>query len=113
MSRKRSWTDEQLVVAVSNSVSVAQVLDALGLQHTGGNHRNVKQTIECLKLSTAHFKGQGYLRGRSHMFAPSVPLKDVLIDGSSYSRELLKQRLVSEGLLNYKCCQITYYSILD
>ena len=57
MPRQRSWTDEQLVVAVGDCYGYRSVLIALGLVPAGGNYVQLRARIEQLKLSTLHFSG--------------------------------------------------------
>jgi hypothetical protein len=56
---KRTWTDDQLKVAVADSRSWRQVLSALGLQKTSsGSMRLVKERARSLGLDTGHVTGK-------------------------------------------------------
>jgi len=52
MSRKRSWSEAQLKIAVKNSKSYRNVLRILKLRPTGGNYDQLKKYIEEYELST-------------------------------------------------------------
>ena len=50
MPRKRSWTNEELIIAVKDSKSVRAVIKNLGLIPAGGNYRHINETIASLGL---------------------------------------------------------------
>jgi Zn finger protein HypA/HybF involved in hydrogenase expression len=56
--RARTYTDEEFIEAVKESVSVRQVLAKLNLKHTGGNYQQFYRNVESLGLDTSHFTGQ-------------------------------------------------------
>jgi TPP-dependent indolepyruvate ferredoxin oxidoreductase alpha subunit len=58
-NRKNSYTDEQLIEAVKNSLSKAEVLKKLGIVVAGGNYKTLTKNIKRLNLDTSHFTGQG------------------------------------------------------
>lgn len=58
-NRKNSYTDEQLIEAVKNSLSKAEVLKKLGIVVAGGNYKTLTKNIKRLNLDTNHFTGQG------------------------------------------------------
>jgi hypothetical protein len=53
------YTDAQLVVAVSNSRTMREVLTALGLAPRGGNYETVWRRIGLLRLDVSHFQMHG------------------------------------------------------
>lgn len=55
MATKRTWTDEQLRIAVSSSATYFMVLRKLGLSGRGGCHWSVKKRVAELELTTDHF----------------------------------------------------------
>lgn len=100
---KKSWSDEQLIVAVRNNESYAGVIRELGYKLSGGMHTLIKSHIIKLNIDTSHFTGQGYLKGKSHSWNPTIPIEKVLVKNSTYSRHRLKKRLLKLGLLKYVC----------
>ena len=56
--RSTKYTREVLEPVVRSSPSLAEVMRKLGLQATGGNHRNIKLRIRHSGLDTSHFKGK-------------------------------------------------------
>ncbi len=99
--RGRTWTDEQLAAAVPDALSISDVLRALGLRIAGGNPKTIRRHVQRLGLDTSHFDGGASKR----RIAPraAIPLVDVLVEHSSYSRTNLKRRLYAEGLKARAC----------
>jgi hypothetical protein len=103
MSRKRSWTNTDLQVAVTTSKSIRGVLIKIGLIPAGGNYRHVAETIKDLKLDTSHFTGMGWRSGRTFAFVPQRSLSEILVADSDFQSFKLKKRLYREGLKEQKC----------
>lgn len=105
MSKKRKWTDEQFIEAVNNSLSYAQVIEKLGLKATGGNYDTVKRKIQELNLDISHITGKGWNQGkRFHKIILSRKLSEVLVEHSTWiTTSHLRERLLKEGLKEYKC----------
>lgn len=104
MSRRRTWTDQQLIEIVPTARSVSECLRRLGLKATGANYKSFYANVERLSLDISHFKGQGYLKGESHNWNPKKPLDEILVENSTYLNSAnLKKRLLKAGLLIYKC----------
>jgi len=59
MPRIRSWTDEELIIAVRASKSYRNVLILLQLVPAGGNYEQIKRRITDLSISIEHFTGKG------------------------------------------------------
>jgi hypothetical protein len=92
---------------VSENLSVAGVLRALGLRPAGANYVMVHRRVRDLSLSTAHWKGCAHLRGGSHNWAKKLPLSDVLRNPTCYrgGTAALKERLFREGILARQCAR--------
>ena len=102
--RKRSWTDEQVAVAVVRSFSLLACLQKLGLHPAGGNYRSIRLHIERLGLDNRHWTGQSQSGDRSAARRRAIPLEAVLVENSTYlSIHCLKKRLLREGLLQNVC----------
>lgn len=100
---KVKWTKEILSEAVKDCFSISAVLSKLGLKLTGGSYHNISGRIKSYGIDISHFTGQGYLKGKSHTWAPKIELEKVLVKNSSYSRGNLKRRLLKEGMLVKHC----------
>lgn len=104
--RERTWTDEQLAVAVANGNSVVDCIRALGLSDRSAmNWTIVKAAIEGQNLSTAHWMRNAHAPGAR------IPLEDILVEGSTYGTHLLRVRLLKEGIKDHRCegCQRTVW----
>lgn len=102
----RSWSDEDLIVAVKASRSIRQVIMKLGLIPAGGNYVQVKQAIKKLGLDTDHFTGQGWYKGWESGYKREERIRDlhaVLVKGSRVQSYGLKKRLFNAGLKQPKC----------
>jgi 5-methylcytosine-specific restriction endonuclease McrA len=102
MSR-RKWTDDELIAAVKESKSYAKTMGAIGLKPAGGNFESIKKHIKRLNLSTSHFTGQGWAKGRvppERKNTDTYLVADSKVKIKSY---VLKKRLISEGYKEYQC----------
>lgn len=106
MSKKRSWTTEQLKYAVKNSFSYRQVLAKLGLVEAGGNYDQVKKYIKECAASTSHFTGRGWCKGmKFENKVPRVALEDILVKSSTFQSFKLKKRLFKMEIKKKECEQ--------
>lgn len=103
MNRKDHWLEIHLRPVVESSISYSACLLKLGLGLTGGNYQHLKKYIKEYNISTAHFLGQGHLKGKRHSWSPSIPLSECLARDSNYSNSTLKKRLLIEGVLSSTC----------
>lgn len=94
------WYDkEALARVIAESYSYNQALRRLGIRPAGGNHRTIKKYTALWGISTAHFKpsqSNGLRRQK-------LPLRSILVEGSTYHRGHLKRRLLAEGLKLPRC----------
>lgn len=109
MTRRRKYSDEMLLEAVQRSISQAETMRALGIYVGGGNYETVKRRIKDLGLDTSHWLGAGHLKGKTHNWAPTRPLADILRAGTRYQTCRLGRRLIREGVLPRTCnvCRLT------
>lgn len=97
---KRTWTDEDLLEAVSSSRSIRQTLLKLGLS-SNGSYETVKKYIKKLHIPTVHFCGKSWLRGNSQDWRKK-PLSNYLVQGLT-NYWMLKKRLIEERAIPYEC----------
>lgn len=95
------YTNEELAAAVASSRSWAETLRRLGYCPSGGNWRIVKKRAAALELPTNHF--DPFANSRERHGRERMPLEAVLIEGSTYSRGVLKRRLYDEGIKEPRC----------
>lgn len=103
MNKIYTPSDDQFKQLVSESTSYTEVLVKLGLVPKGGtSSKLLKKRLLELKCSTSHFKPQ-YAASRDKIMRP---LSTVLVEKSTYTNiSKLKQRIVREGLMQYKCVE--------
>lgn len=99
--RTPRYTAEQARVAVANSMSASEALRRLGMRPAGGNFRVLKARLAAWGIATDHF--DPYATARSRVHREPIPLRRVLVRGSTYRRHTLKQRLYEEGLKSRAC----------
>ena len=99
----RKWINLDLKLAIVNSVSYGEVLRKLNLVPAGGNYRTLKKYINLLKLDVSHFKGKGHSKGKK--LGPKKQLEELLVCNSHYNTYHLRNRLIKEKILDYKCLQ--------
>jgi hypothetical protein len=100
-SRTIGYGDGDLRVAIANSRSWAEALRRLGYCPTGGNWKTLKKRTAALGVSTDHF--DPYAASRERNRNSRTPLEEILVEGSTFSRSCLKQRLYDEGLKEPRC----------
>jgi hypothetical protein len=88
------YTEEEARKAVAESKSWAETLRNLGMCHGGGSAAVLKKYVRIWGIPTDHFDPYAALTGPSKT---AQPLEAVLVEGSSYCRRSLKQRLFREG----------------
>ena len=105
MSKKRSWTIEQLKRAVKSSRSYAQTLIKLGLKEAGGNYIQIKKYVKENNLNVTHFKGRGWNKGLRGIGKPLIPLEKILVKNNHFQSYKLKKRLFAAGIKLPRCEQ--------
>lgn len=112
--KKSKYTKELLEEVVLNSTSVAQVLRSLNLRPTGGNHRNISDKIRYYNISTEHFTGKGWSKGKTITTSKivnristknSIPDEKVFCkNGYPLNNHGIRKRLIRMGW-EYKCSE--------
>jgi hypothetical protein len=95
------YNREEAETAIRESTNYSEALRRLGLRPAGGNHALFRHWIEVWQISTDHFDPN--LGRRAGLGKKAVPLREVMVEKSSYSRAHLKSRLFREGLKTRRC----------
>lgn len=96
------YTKEQASAAVAVSKSYSEVLRRLEMRPAGGNHALLKKYLdEIWRIPTDHFD-PGAVANRN-LSKAAKPLAEILVQGSTYWRGKLKERLFNEGLKERVC----------
>lgn len=97
-------SDEEFKQIVANANSYSDCLREIGLETCGGSSTNIlKRRINELQCSTEHFSKKNNPAYKQPHGA-QYTLDEILVENSSYSNSTrLKERLVRENKLEYKC----------
>lgn len=87
--------------AIANGLCWSDALRALGYRPVGHNIRTLQRWAKVWSISTEHFDPNAARRRTKGMRA--VPLEQILVEGSTYSRGHLKRRLYDEGVKERRC----------
>src|SRR5919106_2229335 len=96
MPRSIRFTKTDLAEAISSSLSWSEALRRLGYRPAGGNHATLQKYAAEWGISTAHF--DPYATQRNRPRSDRIPLDEILVEHSTYSRGHLKQRLYDAGI---------------
>jgi len=100
----RSWTNEQLIEAVKESVSFSEVSRKLGLSNFGANSRTIKKYIVKLQLDISHF-----LSLNEHLNLvrpkPRTLSNEEMFCVNNIDRGAIKRRIISDNLIPYECAE--------
>jgi predicted RNA-binding Zn-ribbon protein involved in translation (DUF1610 family) len=97
-------SSEELKSVIESSESISEILSYFNLSNKGGNYKTLYQRLDHEGFSKEHIpKGGGSNKGRKFPNAKRTPMKEILVKNSSFSRYHLKNRLIKENLLEYKC----------
>lgn len=101
---RNKYSDDDFITAVKTSVSIAEVLRKLGQSPSGGSYATFNLRVKRLDIDTAHFLGEGHLKGKTHNWSPKISLTDLLVANSDkVFGTRFKRRLIDEGLLKNEC----------
>lgn len=89
--------------AIARSRSWTEALRRLGYCPTGGNPRTLKTWAHRWGIPTEHFDPWAANREALGRANERIPLEDVLVEGSTYSRSNLKLRLYEAGFKKPAC----------
>ena len=101
---KSSYKIEDLINAVKTSLTISEVCRKLKIKENGGNFKSINNKIKINKIDISHFTGQAWNTGDRFIHTGiKYNTIDILVENSTYSRYHLKNRLINEGLIEYKC----------
>jgi hypothetical protein len=95
------YTEDQARDAIAASLTFTEALRRLGMCWSGGNYRTLKKWAAEWSISTDHFDPDA--ARRRALRRDAIPLAEVLVEDSTYSRGLLKQRLYETDLKQRRC----------
>ena len=102
VKNKGIYEKEFIQKVVNDSVSYKESLIKMGLRAAGGNYKILKKYINLYGLSISHFESPEEVSKRN-LFKDKIPLDEVLVENSTYSRTSLKIRLYDDKILEREC----------
>lgn len=98
----RKYTDQDIIDAVKDVKSIAQLLKKLGLKPVGGNYINIKSILKKLNIDCSHFTGSGWSKGKR------------LLDWDQYTKvKYFKDHLIKEKGKECEKCHLTKWDNQD
>lgn len=95
---------EKLIELINTKDSISDVLRELGYNPYGGCHKTLCKRCEIEDIDIIEIKKRGVrLKNVNNGQKKRIPLSEILIENSTYDRGHLKQRLISEGIIEEKC----------
>ena len=95
----KKWTDkEAFEQAVLGARSIKEICDRMGRAPGTGAYKYVRYYAELYDLELPVHRG-----GTGSHHRKSIPLKNILVKNSNYSRGNLKKRLIQDKILKNKC----------
>lgn len=95
------YTETEAREAIAASSCWSEALRHLGVRPAGGHHKTLKKWAARWQISNDHFD-PNVARAKASR-AQGLPLATILVEGSTYSRGHLKERLYEEGLKQRAC----------
>jgi Zn finger protein HypA/HybF involved in hydrogenase expression len=112
--KHHKWSEENiknLIDVVKTSKSIAQVVNKMQFNHGGGARRRIKKAIAKFNISTTHFTGQLWSKGKTALDDDRVGKSpdNIFIENSGCSRGYIKKLIIKSKLKEYKCdiCNLT------
>lgn len=99
---KRTYTKEEFTISWNESLSISECARKLNLASYGSTYETLKKTALELNLTRDHMTGKGWNTNGYNPRIP-IPLSEVMVENSDYSRGSLKKRLIEEKILDYLC----------
>jgi HNH endonuclease len=95
------FSEAELRSAVARALTWAEALRLLGYDNKGMNYRTIQRWVNNWGITTDHFNASEARRRANR--ARALPLRDALVESSTYPRGKLKERLLAAGLKQRAC----------
>jgi hypothetical protein len=99
--RRPRFTEPELREAVAASLSYSDALRRLQLRTAGGNHQTLQKYVRLWGISVEHFDPDA--ARRRALVRGAIPLGEILVENSTYSRGHVKERLYAAGVKERRC----------
>jgi hypothetical protein len=95
------YSEAEARQAIAASFSWSEALRRLGMCHSGGAHEVLKKYARLWGIPSDHFDPYAAVRGSGRR--TRRPLEEILVEGSTFARNHLKERLYETGLKHPIC----------
>lgn len=100
--KHRFYSVEEFAEICKTSESIREVVEKMGYVPTGGGtHSRVKQDIAKLGIDISHFVGQGHSKNLGKVKTETIRY---LTNEVKITSHKLRERLLHDGIFEYKCC---------
>lgn len=109
LALRRSWTDDDLVIALKDSYFMSDVIKKLGLLVRPGNYDTVKKHIKRLNLDVSHLNNTSHNTKKNHRGGGKrIEDSKLFVKNSKHGRGVVKNRIIKDKLIDYSCaiCKI-------
>jgi hypothetical protein len=97
------YNKQELEEAVKTSKTIKEVLLKLELRAAGGSYKQFKRYCREWEIDYSHFSTASE-RAKEHLsHRTKIPMRQILVENSTYARHNLKRRLYKEGHKERKC----------
>jgi len=95
-------TKDEMQKLIIDSKSINEILKQLNVNSNGsGAYKTFRNHCKRLGVESPVYENNG-----NSVIGPKIDLKDILVENSTYQNiSRLKKRLVSENILEYRCCE--------
>lgn len=97
------YSEENFKKLCKSSITIAEVLEKLGLTNYAGNHAVIRRKVLEYGVDIEHWTGQYKKRKEKKSRKGKMALEDILVENSSYSSSRLLIRLVEEKSWKKQC----------
>lgn len=101
MNNRRNWNDNQLIEAINSYTTMADVLRHIGLVVCSGNYNTIKLRAKKLNIDISHLIGH-HKNPNSYN---KICDEDLFVIDSNISGKLVRYRILSKKLIEYKCSE--------
>ena len=101
-----NWDEEKLKIAINGSSCKSDILRNLNLTTKSGNFQTLERYLKKYDLDVSNIK---YDNSRGNKFSILYSNDDVFVEHSTMSTKNIKNRIIKQNLIEYKCsdCNLT------
>lgn len=102
-----NYTKEELQKIVDKSLSIKDFMRKIGFSSEGANRKTIYRVFKEYEINLTQLEKNRKIFLEEHRRTicenSKIPIEEILIENSTFNRGHLKERLIKENLLEYKC----------